>query len=85
MLRSTWELANFYSGWGDCVKPAGREALVTLEKAVDGVILLDIATFKVKVDDGAIEGKLVRERSVGQTGVGGEDVPLLFLGGFENL
>src|SRR5215204_3953853 len=84
-LRSTWELSNFYTGWGDCVKPAGGKALVTLEKAVDGVILLDIATFEVEVNDGAIEGKLLRERSVGQTGVGGEDVPLLFLSEFEDL
>ena len=82
-LCSTRKLADFYTGGGDCVKPAGGEALVTLKKAIDGVILLDVAACKVKVDDGAVEGKPLCERGVGQGRVGGEDIPLFLLGGLE--
>src|SRR5439155_9585716 len=84
-LRSTWKLANFYSGGGNCVKPAGGQTLVSLEKAIDGVILLDVAAFEVQMDDGAVEGDVLREWGVGQGGVGGEDLPLLFLGEFEDV
>src|SRR6266581_3253552 len=84
-LRSTWKLANFYSGGGDRVKPAGGEALIAVKKAVDGVVLLDVAAFEVQMDDGAVKGDVLREWGVGQGGVGGEDVPLLFLGGFEDV
>src|SRR5438874_13091087 len=75
-LCSTRKLADFYTGGGDCVKPAGGKAFVTLKKAVDGVILLDIAAFEMKMDDGAVEGLFLGERTFGQSGVGGEDVPL---------
>src|SRR5882672_9438167 len=83
--RSARELADFYSGGGDRVKPAGRKPLVTLEKPVDGIILLDVAAFEVEVDDGAAERLFLSKRSVGQGGVGGEDIPLFFLGGVENV
>ena len=85
MLRSTWELANFYSGGGDCVKAAGGKAFVTLKQPVDGIVLLDVASFEVKMNDSAVKWHIFGERGVGQGGVGGEDVPLFFLGGFENL
>ena len=44
---SRGQLADFYTRGGDRVEPAGRKTLVTGEEPVDGVVLFNIATFKL--------------------------------------
>src|SRR5207245_10514363 len=65
-------------------EPAGAEALVALEEAVDRVILLDIAAFELEEDDRAVEPETELKRRLGEGGVGGEQVELVLLGRFEN-
>src|SRR5688500_2820863 len=48
------QLPDFHARAGDGVEPAGREALVAFEQAVDRVVLFDVAALELEEDDDAV-------------------------------
>jgi hypothetical protein len=79
------ELAYFYAGGGNRVEAAGGQAFEAGEEAVDGIVLLYVAAFELEVDEGAIERFVLGERGHRQGGIGGDDFPLFFGGGGEDV
>src|SRR5687768_18388860 len=58
---SPGQLSDFHARSGDRVQPAGREAFVAFEQAVDGVVLLDVAALELEEDDDAVEPDVLVE------------------------
>src|SRR5688572_712666 len=84
----TRELTHFYTRRGHGVQAAGRQTLVALEEAGDGVVLLDVAAFELKVDDAAVElwrRVVAVEKGRRERGIGCDDFGLIFVGGFEHV
>ena len=87
MLRSKSgrQLPDFHAGLRDGIEAAGGEAFVSFEKAVHRIVLLDITACQLKKYDRAIEPDFLVVDCVDQRGIGCENVPLLRLGGFEEV
>ncbi len=80
-----WQLPDFDSAWGDDVEAGGGGAFVAGEEAVEGVILFDFALLDGQMDNRPAEPKIEFVGALRHFWVGGEDVELAVVGGFEHL
>src|SRR5687767_12293099 len=84
LSRFVWKLSNLNARARHRVQPLGCKALVAFEQPIDRIVLLHVATFKLKEDDGATEAGPAGKWNVGQIGIVGQDIELTLGGGFEN-